>query len=138
ARFTLASLVWLALFPAARRGWTWRSAGRATLIGVLLGAGLIVQHLGLDRTSEAVSAFLTSLTILFVPLMMTAALRRPPRAPLWVGVTVATLGVWLMTGASPAGFGRGELLGLLCAFVYSLYILAIDHIVPIENPWPMG
>ena len=69
--------------------------------------------LGLDRTSEAVSAFLTSLTVVFVPLLMVVIVRRPPRAALWLPVGLAALGIWLMTGAAPTGFGVGEVLGLV-------------------------
>jgi drug/metabolite transporter (DMT)-like permease len=134
-RFTLGGFVWLLLFPAARKGWTWRSVARSVLIGGLLGFGIIVQHLGLDLTTEAVSAFLTSLTILFVPILMTMVMRKPPRPMLWLGVVVATLGVWLMTGATPTGFGKGELLGLACSVAFSVYILAVNAIVPHEVPW---
>ena len=136
-RFLLASAVWFLVFPAARRGWTWRGVGWAMLVGAPLGAGLIVQHVGLDRTSEAVSAFLTSLTILFVPLLMMSAFRKPPRPVLWIGVALATLGVWLMTGAQPAGFGWGEILGLGCAFLLSLYIRAVNAASVYETPWRM-
>ena len=77
-RFTLAGALWMAIFPASRRGWTPGGAARAAAAGFLLSLGLVTQHLGLDRASEAVIAFLTSLTILFVPLLMTIFLRRPP------------------------------------------------------------
>lgn len=132
-RFLTAAIVWLAIFPASRRGWTWRGAAWGAGVGVLCSAGLVVQHLGLDRTSEAVSAFLTSLTILFVPLIMLLA-GRPPRAALWAGVGLASAGVWLMTGATPRGFGLGEILGLACAFVFSLYILAVNAAVERQSP----
>lgn len=134
-RFTLGGVVWLAIFPAARTGWTWRGLGRCAVVGVLLAAGLIVQHLGLDLTPEAVSAFLTSLTILFVPILMTLVLRKPPRALLWLGVGLATIGVWRMTGATPTGFGKGEALGLACAFTFSLYILSVNAAALHESPW---
>jgi drug/metabolite transporter (DMT)-like permease len=134
-RFLLGGIVWLVLFPASLRGWSVASLLRGMLLGLLCAAGLIVQHLGLDRTSEAVSAFLTSLTILFVPLLMTIGLRRPPRPALWAGVGLATVGVWLMTGATPSGFGLGEVLGLLCSFAFSLYILAVNAILTRESPW---
>lgn len=134
-RFLLASTIWFLVFPASRRGWTWRGFGWATLVGLPLGAGLIVQHVGLDRTSEAVSAFLTSLTILFVPLLMIFVFRKPPKPVLWIGVALATAGVWLMTGAQPAGFGLGEILGLACAFLFSLYILAVNAASVHETPW---
>lgn len=125
-RWLLAGLVLLALVPAARRGWKARSFLRVGGVGVLLAIGLIVQHLGLDRTSEAVSAFLTSLAVLFVPLLLTVVLFRPPPPLIWAGVAVATAGVWLMTGATPAGFGAGEWLGLSCALAFSLYIFAVN------------
>ena len=137
-RFTLAGLAVFALIPAARRGWTGRGALRVGAVGVLLAVGLILQHLGLDRTSEAVSAFLTSLTILFVPLILTLVLRRPPAPVMWLGVALATVGVWLITGAARTGFGAGEALGLACALTFSLYILAVNAAARTEGAWPMS
>ena len=136
-RFLLAAIAWFAVFPASRTGWTSRALGWALLVGSLLAGGLIVQHVGLDQTSEAVSAFLTSLTILFVPLLMVFLARKPPKPVLWIGVGLATLGVWLMTGFQPHGFGRGEILGLACAFLFSLYILAVNAASIHETPWRM-
>lgn len=135
-RFLLGGLLLFLLVPAARRGWTPRGLARILGVGLLLSTGLIVQHLGLDRTSEAVSAFLTSLSVLFVPLILTVALRRPPAPAVWAGVALATLGVWLMTGAAPTGFGIGELLGLACALAFSCYILAVNAAARAgESPW---
>jgi len=128
-RFALAGLLWMVLFPAARRGWTIKSIGRAAIAGTFLAAGLVTQHLGLDRSSEAVTAFLTSLTILFVPLLMTIVLRRPPPGILWGGAALATVGVWLMTGASPQGLGVGELLGLVCAVLFSLHLISVNMVM---------
>lgn len=137
-RFTLAAAVVLLLVPPARRGWTGRGVLRVIGVGVLLAVGLILQHLGLDLTTEAVSAFLTSLTILFVPLILTLVLRRPPAPVMWVGVVLATVGVWLMTGAAPTGFGVGEALGLACALAFSLYILAVNAAAKTEGAWRMS
>lgn len=134
-RFCVAAMLWPIVFPAARRGWTWRGAWRCLWIGLLLAASLIVQHVGLERTSESVSAFLTSLTVLFVPILLTLFSRRPPRGVLWIGVGLATTGVWLMTGAQTNGFGMGELLGLGCAAGFSVYILAVNAAVAIDDPF---
>lgn len=134
-RSLIASLAWFVVFPAARKGWSRRGVGWSALVGALLGAALISQHLGLDKTSEAVSAFLTSLTILFVPVLMMLMFRKPPRPVLWIGVVLATLGVWLMTGAQPSGFGWGEVFGLGCAFFYTLYIFAVNAASVRETAW---
>jgi drug/metabolite transporter (DMT)-like permease len=136
-RFLTAGVVWTLMFPAARRGWSKVGLVRAMIIGVLLGCGLTLQHIGLDRTTAAVSAFLTSLSIVFVPLLSTFALGRPPRPQVWVGVAMATAGVWCMTGATPDGFGLGELLGLLCAMTFSVHLLTVNALVVRDDPFRM-
>ena len=135
-RFTLAAVAVLALSRQARAGWTWPGVRRIFSVGLLLAGAIVVQHLGLDRTSEAVSAFLTSLTIIFVPLILTLVLRKPPAPVMWLGVTLATAGVWLMM-AAPSGFGVGEALGLACALAFGLYILAVNAVARTEDPWRM-
>jgi drug/metabolite transporter (DMT)-like permease len=138
-RFVFSGLLWLAIFPQARRGWSIRSVGRALAIGVLVAIGLILQHLGLDRTSQAVSAFLTSLTIVFVPVLSTLALRKPPGLNVWIAVAVATVGVFLLTvGAGGGSFGWGELLGLACAFDFSIYVFVVNALVPRDDPFRMS
>jgi drug/metabolite transporter (DMT)-like permease len=137
-RFTIAGVAWFVLFPAARRGWSWASVGRAFAAGAVFAAGMMTQQTGLTRTSEAVSAFLTSLSILFVPLLMTIALRKPPPLVMWIGVILATAGIWMMTGATPTGFGLGEVLGLSCSVIFSLYIFVMNAAVSRDDPWRMA
>jgi drug/metabolite transporter (DMT)-like permease len=137
-RFTAAGVLWLILIPGARRGWSWASVGRSVLLGGLLWAGQTVQMLGLDRTSEAVSAFLTSLTVVFVPLLMVVVVQRPPPAALWLPVGLAAVGIWLMTGAAPTGFGAGEMLGLACAVFFSAHMIALGEVARWDSPWQMA
>ena len=136
-RFTAAGVLWIIIFPRARQGWTWRSFGRSVMLGALLWAGQTVQMLGLDRTSEAVNAFLTSLTVVFVPLLMVAIVRRPPAAAIWLSVGMAAAGIWLMTGAAPTGFGAGEVLGLGCAILFSAHMIVLGEVGRDESPWRM-
>lgn len=137
-RFTAAGVLWLIVFPRARRGWSWIAVKRALVLGLMLWAGQTVQMLGLDRTSEAVNAFLTSLTVIFVPLLMVVVVRRPPAAAVWLPVGVAALGIWLMTGAAPTGFGVGESLGLSCAVLFSAHMIALSEVARQDSPWRMA
>jgi drug/metabolite transporter (DMT)-like permease len=91
--------------------------------------------LGLDRTSEAVNAFLTSLTVVFVPLLMVVCVRRPPPAAIWLPVSMAAIGIWLMTGATPSGFGAGEVLGLGCAILFSAHMIVLGEVGQDDSPW---
>jgi drug/metabolite transporter (DMT)-like permease len=139
-RFSIAAVILFMIMRRARGGWTSAAALRVFGVGLLLYLGLVLQHLGLDLTPEAVSAFLTSLTILFVPMILTVALRKPPPAVMWVGVVLATAGVWLLvTGGERAGFtvGWGEALGLACAVAFSLYILAVNAAARSVDAWQL-
>lgn len=127
-RFTLAGLLWLLIVPAARRGWSWRSVGRSGALGSVLWLGQTLQMVGLDRTSEAVNAFLTSLAVVFVPVLMLSVMRRPPAPALWGAVALATVGVWMMTGATPTGFGLGEALGLSCALAFAVHMILLGEL----------
>jgi drug/metabolite transporter (DMT)-like permease len=100
--------------------------------------GQTLQMLGLDRTSEAVNAFLTSLTVVFVPLIMLCVLRRPPAPSMWGAVALATGGVWLMTGAAPTGFGSGELLGLGCALLFAIHMILLGALGRRDSAWRLA
>jgi len=125
-RFVGAAILWVALVPSTRRGWTWDATWRGAVVGLILSLAIVLQHIGLDRTTEAVSAFLTSLTIVFVPLIQAVFKRRLPSPVLATGVVVAAVGVYLLLGARFDQFGWGEALGLACAVGWSVYILAVD------------
>lgn len=136
-RFLSAGIVWMLLFPAARSGWTWASAGRATLLGIVHTIAMIAQQMGLVRSSEAVNAFLTSITILFVPLILALTTRRLPNPTIWIGVLLALAGIWLMTGATPTGFGLGELLGVGCSILFSIHIILINVLLARDSAFRM-
>jgi len=127
-RFILATILWALLFPGSLRGWNRRTAIGGLTTGVFLSSGTLLQHYGLAHTSESLSAFLTSLTVLFTPLLAVFVLRQRVSGWLWLCVGCATAGVALMTlFRQEAGFDRGALLGLLCAVVFSGYMLALDY-----------
>ncbi len=137
-RFLAAGVVWLALFPASRRAWASSTVRRGLALGLILWLSMNLQMLGLDRTSAAVSAFLTSLTVVFVPLAIAIFLRRLPKLKMWTSVALAVAGIYMMTGAAPTGFGVGELLGLGCALGFSVHLILIGEYVPRDNPFRMA
>lgn len=132
-RFAAAAVLWTLFLPRSLNGWSRRSFGRGALLGCSLFVPMFLQVLGLDRTSEALSAFLTSLTIIFVPLTLALFLGRPPHRQMWVAVGFASVGIWLMTGAEPTGFGVGALFGLLCGMTFTAHILLLDGIMKRET-----
>ncbi len=124
-RFALATLL---LWPLARGGSgaaPRRAWGLALSSGLFLASGYAFQTLGLRTAGASTAAFLTSLSVLLVPVI--AALwgrRTEPRV--WTAVAVATLGLALLTlrGVTPPR--AGEALLLLCAVSFAGQILLLE------------
>ncbi len=135
-RFPLATLAWAIIFPRSLRGWTRGTVRGGAAGGVLLSTGMLLQHYGLSYTSESLSAFLTSLTIIFTPIAAAVLLKHRISRALWAAIGLATLGVGMMTLYREEGrFEIGAFLGLLCAVVFSGHMLVVDHVGKREDPW---
>ncbi|MDB5325166.1 MAG: putative superfamily transporter inner rane protein [Phycisphaerales bacterium] len=134
-RFATASLLWLIVVPASRRGWTWQTAWHGGLVGAMLGLGLILQHVGLGLSDESVIAFLTNLTVIFVPIWVLVATRQRPRMAVLVAVPVALIGMALLAGLRTAtSTGGGAWWGVACAAAFAAEILLLDRLGRDQSP----
>ena len=114
---------------AARRAvWSRAVVVAGVRCGVPLLAGYVLQTAGLRFTTTPVSAFVTYLLVVMVPLLEAALLRRAPRVAVLGGVALATAGLFLLTGAR-LHLGRGVALTLGCAAAFAVNILEIDRAV---------
>jgi drug/metabolite transporter (DMT)-like permease len=133
-RHAFAVVVWMTLVPNAWRGWTRAGLVRGLILGGLTAAGMVVQHLGLERADPAVTAFLVSLVVVFVPIISWLAFGRRPGAIVSAGIGLAVVGIWLLTNPGGGGFGLGEALALTASIVWAVYILAIEALSKKETP----
>lgn len=147
-RFFLSGLLLCALF--ARR--LLRLDRRTLLAGMLLGAVLFVayalQTFGLQRTSAANAGFITGLSVVLVPLFAALVFRVQAGAGAWLGVGLATVGLYLLStdpagwpgtarGASPGavpGAALGDLLVLGCAVGFAWHILLTGRFARAFDP----
>ena len=104
-------------------------ASAGVVCGLVLLAGYLFQTVGLQYTTAPVSAFVTYLLVVIVPLMSSVILRRPPGRATLAGVVVAAVGLLLLTGEG-AGIGRGELLTLGCAVAFAVHIVLLAELAP--------
>ncbi|NLM74579.1 MAG: DMT family transporter [Clostridiaceae bacterium] len=94
-------------------------------VGLFLFGGMILQVIGLRTTSASNSAFITGLNVIMVPVISATLLKKRPPLNAVVGVILATLGLFALTGFS----GRwviGDTLTLLCAVCFAFQIIFID------------
>jgi drug/metabolite transporter (DMT)-like permease len=139
-RFGAAALIVLVISRASRGAL--RSGSRAEWraglwLGFLLILGFGLQMRGLEDISPAVSAFLTSLYVLFTALMSALRSRRGLRVSLAIGAVLATVGAGLVRGRPELHFTTGEWLTVASAVVFAVHILATDRLTRVVAPMPV-
>lgn len=107
--------------------------------GFALGSAYLLQTIGLQYTSGSVSAFITYLLVVFVPLLSFLFTRRRPGPLVGAGIVVSFLGLALVSGADGVGFGRGQALTLGCAVLFAAHIFLLSHSAGRIDPmWSAG
>ncbi len=115
----VAPAAWIAARGMRDRRLLWRAGAIA---GVLLFGGYATQTVGLQYTTPSTSAFITGLYVVLTPVVEAVVYRRTPERAVWVGIVLATIGLYLLTGAD-VHLGRGELLTLACALLFAGHIV---------------
>lgn len=103
------------------------------------------QQLGMNLgVSSGKSGFITALYIVMVPILY-VFMKKPVGRMIWVSVALATLGLYMLCIGGDASFdikdpvgsivnslsfGGGELATLMCAIIYAVHIIVIDHFAP--------
>ena len=97
--------------------------------GVLLCLASTLQTAGMIYTSPGKSGFITALYMVIIPIIGLFTNKKP--APIiWLSVVIATVGLYLMCIDSSLTINKGDVLTLICAFLFSGHILAVDYFSP--------
>ena len=114
------------------------SRKRLLLGGLVCGALLFLaanlQQKGIEGTEAGKAGFITTLYIVLVPVLGVIFLRERVSLRLWVSVLAATAGLYLICVHSGFTLERSDMLILLCAVVYAVYIIAVDFFVRDVDP----
>ncbi len=124
SRFVLAVVVMLLIRPQCIKLFNKDLLVRASTAGLFLGAGYILQTLGLARTGAAITGFITGLYVVFTPLIAAVVLKARITLVTWGCVGVATVGLALLS-LQGWSIGFGELLVLGSAFAFGAHIIAL-------------
>lgn len=97
--------------------------------GIALAAASSLQQIGLVYTSAGKAGFITALYIVIVP-VMGLFLGKKTGVRTWIGVALAAVGLYFLCITDGFTISTGDLIVLLCAVVFSIHILLIDHFSP--------
>jgi drug/metabolite transporter (DMT)-like permease len=129
-RFLVAAFVLLPFYGHELLTVTPREWGQATGVAVFAGGGLYLQTLGLAWTDASVSAFLTQLYTLLVPLLVACRDRRWPTLRTVAACLLVLLGAALLSPGLMTHFVLA--LGELVTIISTLFIAG--QIVWVERP----
>ena len=104
------------------------------ILGGLMLVGFVLQMIGIKSVSPSVSAFLTSLYVVFTAILSVKISDRKPTRIMVLGVGLATIGAGFIDGPPHVVWGVGELLTVVCAFFFALHIIYTDKITKQLNP----
>lgn len=98
----------------------------SVLCGLALSIGSIVQQIAMLTVPVAKAGFLTTLYVLFVP-MITLLFGKKIPLKVWIGIAMALCGLYLLSMAGNLAIGIGEILLILAAFLFAIHIIIIGH-----------
>lgn len=135
ARYIIGGAV---LIPAALLSCKGKKDDLKTLItggvccGIALGIASIMQQLGIMYTSVGKSGFITAMYIIGVP-VIGLFLGKKCTPAIWLAVLLGLAGLYLLCMDGDLSVGRGDILLIICAVMFSVQILFIDHFSPLVN-----
>jgi drug/metabolite transporter (DMT)-like permease len=98
-------------------------------MSAIFAVAVILQQVGLLRTTVTNAGFLTGIYVVVVPFVAWALTRLRPPAPVWIASLLAIAGVWLLNGGHLDALGAGDALVLGCAACFGAQVALIGILV---------
>ena len=125
-RFLVAVLAMLAIQPSVLQRITPEILRKGFIAGLFLGAGYVLQTLGLAIAGAAITGFITGIYVVATPLIAALILKAKITRFTWGCVALATAGLALLS-LRGWSLGFGEFLVFLCAIAFAAHIVTLGQ-----------
>lgn len=115
----------------ARSGKTLLTGG--ICCGIFLAAASSFQQIGIQYTTVGRAGFITACYIIIVPILSLIFLKKKCPPSIWTAVALALAGLYLLCITDGFSIGKGDILVMICAVLFSVHILIIDHFSPLVD-----
>lgn len=103
--------------------------GLIVLTSIVLACASGLQQAGLRYTTAANAGFITSLYVVFVPILSFVFVRQKMDSTIWISATLAVLGAFLLsTGLKQLVLTKGDILEFLGAVLWAVHLILVDKI----------
>ena len=124
SRFLVAAAAMILLKPKVLKLFTKELVFKGLIVGMALGSGYIFQTLGLDRTTPAITGFITGLYVVVTPVLASLFLKERLTPAMWGYVLLAVLGLAVLS-VEGWSIGLGEIFVLISAVFFAIHIILL-------------
>ena len=124
SRFLVAAAAMILLKPKVLKLFTKELVFKGLIVGIALGSGYIFQTLGLDRTTPAITGFITGLYVVVTPVLASFFLKERLTPAMWGYVLLAVLGLAVLS-VQGWSIGLGEIFVLISAVFFAVHIILL-------------
>ncbi len=122
-RFTIAGILTLAVVNKSIFTLTKTEIIGGLICGFFLFGGYAFQNFGLMQTSASKSAFITSVSVLMVPIILYLFNIQQVIIKVWFAVMVATIGLYLLLDPRGGMMNWGDIITFGCALGFAVHII---------------
>ncbi|MEI2405278.1 DMT family transporter [Niallia taxi] len=137
-RFGIAFFVMIALFSKRIFPIDVKTLKYSMVTGLLLLGIFISLSYGMKTTTASTAGFLTSTTVILVPMLQAIIYRKWPSTMISVGVIIVAIGLALLTIGDDFALATGSLYCLAAAVFYALHIIVTNRFIKNVDPLKLG
>ncbi|MCK4481147.1 MAG: DMT family transporter, partial [Candidatus Lokiarchaeota archaeon] len=127
-RFSIALFGFIPFFPHLKK-LNKKIFWMGLITGLLYFFGIVFQTIGLQFTTAGKTGFITGLSTIIVPFLTWIGFKKPLRLRVLFAVILSVVGMAFLLLEGVSGLIIGDILVLICAFFFALYIVLNDKYV---------
>lgn len=135
-RFTLATLVMIAIRPQVLRAINKKLMFRGSVLGVMLGLAYITQTIGLDLTTAAITGFLTGLYVIFTPILFWMIYRKKVQGRVLIG-SITAFAALLFISFNGFSLDAAQVWLIACALLFAGHIVGLSVWSTAKDIYPL-
>lgn len=137
-RFIIAFFISASVFHKQILSTNLKTIRYALILGILLFGMFISMAFGLGYTTASNAGFLISLSVVLIPIISFVFLKQKIERKVTIGVSLALIGIALLSLDAEFKMNFGDLLCILCALLCSIHVIVIEIFTKEVEPIALG
>ena len=104
-----------------------KSIWAGLICGFCLYVGYSFQNFGLMQTTPSKSAFITSVSVIMVPILLVLFRIKTIKNSIWIATFLAVLGLYILLDPAGKGLNLGDMLTFGCALSFAAHVIYQDR-----------